>query len=80
VRADLQAAVDEVNASVSRAEQVKRYAVLPRDLSQDEGELTPTMKLKRAVIYRRYAAEIDALYESREAASPEPAATAGAAR
>jgi long-chain acyl-CoA synthetase len=54
--------VDEVNAGLSRFEQIKRFAILPRDFSAAEGELTPTLKLKRRVCEEHFAAEIEALY------------------
>ncbi|HYV48668.1 MAG TPA: long-chain fatty acid--CoA ligase [Myxococcaceae bacterium] len=52
----------QVNAKVARFETVKRFAVLARDFSVEEGELTPTLKLRRTVIEARHAARIDALY------------------
>ena len=55
--------VDEVNRGFARIEQVKRFAILDHDLTQDAGELTPTMKVKRAVVYDRYRDIFDALYE-----------------
>ena len=58
----VQGAVDDANRQFARIEQVKRFSVLPRDLSQEEGELTPTMKVKRNVVSARYAAEIEELY------------------
>jgi long-chain acyl-CoA synthetase len=58
-------AVDTVNGRLSRAVQIKRFTVLPRELSQEEGELTPTLKVKRAVVYDRYADVIDRMYQSR---------------
>jgi long-chain acyl-CoA synthetase len=62
VRAAVQREVDTVNARVARIEQVKRFAILPHDLSLERGELTPTLKLKRPVIHARYADVIEALY------------------
>jgi len=59
----LQDAVDDVNRRVARIEQIKRFAVLDDDLSQSEGELTPTMKVKRATVYARYQGRFEALYE-----------------
>ncbi|HET9738628.1 MAG TPA: long-chain fatty acid--CoA ligase [Solirubrobacteraceae bacterium] len=63
VHAVLQDAVDEVNRRVARIEQIKRFAVLEHDLSQAEGELTPTMKVKRATVYERYRKRFEGLYE-----------------
>jgi long-chain acyl-CoA synthetase len=64
VRAELQAAVDECNRRFARIEQVKRFAVLDRDLSQEHAELTPTLKVKRDVVYERYADRFKALYDA----------------
>jgi long-chain acyl-CoA synthetase len=63
VRAELQTAVDETNRRFARIEQVKRFAVLHRDLSQDEEELTPTLKVKRNVVYERHGDVFTGLYE-----------------
>jgi long-chain acyl-CoA synthetase len=62
VRQVIQHDIDEVNARVARIEQVKRFAILSRDLTMADGELTPTLKVKRAVVNERYEAEIAALY------------------
>jgi long-chain acyl-CoA synthetase len=62
VRELVQEEVDRVNASVSRAQQIKRFAVLDHEFSQESGELTPTLKLKRKVVLDRYADELEALY------------------
>jgi long-chain acyl-CoA synthetase len=58
----LQAEVDAVNRRVARIEQIKRFHVLEHDFTESAGELTPTLKLKRPVVARHFAAEIDALY------------------
>jgi long-chain acyl-CoA synthetase len=58
----VQAIVDDVNAGLSRFEQIKRFRVLPRDFSAEEGEVTPTLKLKRRVCEEHFAADIEALY------------------
>jgi len=56
--------VDDVNRDRTRVEQIKRFAVLPRDFSQEEGEVTPTLKLRRRVIHEHFADEIENLYAS----------------
>ena len=58
----VQEAVDGVNRDLSRFEQIKKFAILPREFSDAEGEVTPTLKLKRKVIEEHFAAEIDRLY------------------
>jgi long-chain acyl-CoA synthetase len=62
VRAEIQSAVDEVNSHVGPVEQIKRFEILPRDLSQEGGELTPTLKVKRNVVHDKYAGVIDEVY------------------
>jgi long-chain acyl-CoA synthetase len=62
VRALVQADVDVANARVARIEQVKRFAILEDDLTQDDGELTPTLKVKRATVQERYSERVEALY------------------
>jgi long-chain acyl-CoA synthetase len=62
VQERVQAIVDDANAELSRFEQIKRFRVLPRDFSAEEGEVTPTLKLKRRVCEEHFAAEIEALY------------------
>ena len=63
LRAEIQAAVDDANKAVSHAEAIKKFAILEEDFTEADGELTPTMKVRRYVIMERYAAEIAALYE-----------------
>ncbi|HSZ06314.1 MAG TPA: AMP-binding protein [Solirubrobacteraceae bacterium] len=64
LQATVSEAVDRANTTLSRIEQIKRFAILPHDWLPDSDELTPTMKLKRKPIARKYAREIDALYET----------------
>jgi long-chain acyl-CoA synthetase len=63
LRAEIAASVDRVNAEHSRVEGIKRWTVLPVDLSIDADELTPTLKVKRAVVNDHYAEAIEAMYE-----------------
>jgi long-chain acyl-CoA synthetase len=62
LRAEVQAAIDEGNKAVSRAESVRRFRILPVDLTEANGYLTPSLKVKRNVVTKEFAAEIDALY------------------
>jgi long-chain acyl-CoA synthetase len=62
MRAEVQKVVDEVNAKVGRVEQIKKFTILPHDLSQETGELTPTLKVKRNVVGDKYQGEIGKLY------------------
>ncbi|MGE4426759.1 MAG: long-chain fatty acid--CoA ligase [Solirubrobacteraceae bacterium] len=62
LRALIQEEVDRVNERYARVEQVKRFAILDRDLSQETGELTPTMKVKRKVVDEQFADVIEGLY------------------
>ena len=59
----IQKAVDEANSDLAKIEQVKKFHVLDRELSQEEGELTPTMKVKREQVYENFSDELDALYD-----------------
>jgi long-chain acyl-CoA synthetase len=62
IRALVQEAVDHVNADVARATQIRQFAILEQPFTQDSGELTPTLKVKRRVVMERYAGVIDELY------------------
>jgi long-chain acyl-CoA synthetase len=62
VRALIQEVVDDANRERSRFEQVKRFAILPRDFTMEAGEITPTLKVRRRAVQEHFAAEIDALY------------------
>jgi long-chain acyl-CoA synthetase len=63
VKALLAPYFDEVNKSLAKYETVKQFAVLPKDLTVDEGELTPSLKVKRKVVEKKYAAMLDKMYE-----------------
>jgi long-chain acyl-CoA synthetase len=58
----VQTEMDRANANYAQVEQIKRFAILGRDLSIEDGELTPTLKVKRAVVNERYAELFDSLY------------------
>ena len=60
----IQLAVDDVNKTVSRAESIRKFEVLPHDFDLTSGEITPTLKVRRAVIVDHYASAIDALYDT----------------
>jgi long-chain acyl-CoA synthetase len=60
----MQAELDKANAKVGATERAKAFFVLERDLSQEAGELTPTLKVKRNVIAERFANRFDALYQA----------------
>jgi long-chain acyl-CoA synthetase len=60
----VQRAVDDVNSKVARVEQIKKFTILPHDITQETGELTPTLKVKRNVVYEKYAKEFARMYET----------------
>jgi long-chain acyl-CoA synthetase len=62
VRTEIQHEVNAVNAKLARIEQIKRFVILDHDLSQSGGEMTPTLKIKRAFIYDKYAEVFAGLY------------------
>jgi long-chain acyl-CoA synthetase len=64
VRAAISAQIEKINEKFARVEQVKKFKILPHDLSQEGGELTPTMKVKRNVVAEKYADEVEKLYSS----------------
>lgn len=58
----VQGYVDQLNTKLNRWEQIKRFIILPRDLTVEEGEITPSLKLKRKVVATKYKDELDELY------------------
>ena len=62
VLAEIQKAVDDANSAVSKAESIRKFAVLENDFTEESGHLTPSLKLKRNIVMRDYADEVDALY------------------
>ncbi len=72
--------VEEVNRDRVRVEQIKRFAVLSRDFTQEAGEVTPTLKLRRKVIHDHFADEIERLYKSEGNQGSPPSSLAEADR
>jgi long-chain acyl-CoA synthetase len=62
IREMIQSHIDTINEKFARVEQIKKFAVLPADLSQEGGELTPTLKVKRNIVAEKYADTIEQLY------------------
>ncbi|TQN32015.1 long-chain acyl-CoA synthetase [Haloactinospora alba] len=60
--ATVQEAIDDANAAVSRAESVRKFTILPRDFSEEGGEMTASLKVKRHVVAKQYSDEIEAMY------------------
>jgi long-chain acyl-CoA synthetase len=60
--AEIQATVDEANKAVSRAESIRRFRILPADFTEQTGHLTPSLKVRRNVVMKDFAAEVEALY------------------
>jgi long-chain acyl-CoA synthetase len=60
--AEIQSAVDDANKAVSRAESIRKFTVLPVDFTEQNGYLTPSLKVRRSVVAKDFAADIDALY------------------
>jgi long-chain acyl-CoA synthetase len=62
LRAEIADAVAEANKAVSRAEQIREFRILPVDFTEAGGEMTPTMKVKRAVVAKTFASDIAGIY------------------
>jgi long-chain acyl-CoA synthetase len=62
LNAEVDAAVKQANLAVSHAESIRKFRILPVDFTEDTGELTPTMKVKRKVVAEKFAHDIDAIY------------------
>jgi long-chain acyl-CoA synthetase len=60
--AEIQGAVDEANKAVSRAESIRRFRILPVDFTEQNGHLTPSLKVRRGVVLKDLASDIEALY------------------
>jgi long-chain acyl-CoA synthetase len=64
LHAEIQSAVDDANKAVSNAEAIKKFTILPVDWTEEGGQLTPSLKLKRSVVMKEFSSEVDALYGS----------------
>nr|WP_221208820.1 AMP-dependent synthetase/ligase [Nocardioides albus] len=62
LRAAIQSAVDDANKAVSKAESIRKFAIIPDSWTEEGGQLTPSLKLKRNVVLREFSHEVDALY------------------
>jgi long-chain acyl-CoA synthetase len=62
VLAEIQKAVDDANKAVSKAESIRKFAILPGDFTEENGYLTPSLKLKRTAVMKDYASEVEALF------------------
>ena len=63
----VQEAVDEANRHLARVETVKKFRILPRSFTIEDGELTPTLKVKRKVVNEHFAQEIESMYTEERA-------------
>ena len=72
MRALIQADLDAANAHYAQVEQIKRFKILARDFTLEDGELTPSLKLKRNVVYDNYADDFDDLYAGSASAGEQP--------
>jgi long-chain acyl-CoA synthetase len=61
--AEVDAAVKQANLAVSHAESIRKFRILPVDFTEDTGELTPTLKVKRNVVAEKFASDIESIYE-----------------
>jgi len=62
VLAEIQSAVDAANKAVSKAEAIRKFTILPEDWTEEGGQMTPSLKLKRSVVMKQYADEVEDLY------------------
>jgi long-chain acyl-CoA synthetase len=73
VQALIGSEIEKANATLARVETIKKFRIIPRDLSHDDGEMTPTRKVKRSQMERQFADLIDAMYS--ETAGPRTSAS-----
>jgi long-chain acyl-CoA synthetase len=66
VRKEIEKAIEAANNDLARVEQIKKFTIVDRELSQEDGEITPTMKVKRNVVYEHFEDEFEGLYDEDE--------------
>ena len=71
LRASIQAHIDEMNAHFARVEQIKKFKILHRNLTVEDGELTPTLKVKRAKVNDHFAEDIESMYVEDSGTQPQ---------
>jgi long-chain acyl-CoA synthetase len=62
--AEIQSAVDEANKAVSQAEAIRKFRVLTEDWTEEGGQMTPSLKLKRSVVMKQYTHTVEELYSA----------------
>jgi long-chain acyl-CoA synthetase len=62
LRGEIESAVEEANKAVSKAEAIRRFTILAAVWTEEDGHLTPSLKLKRDVVMRQHRDDVDALY------------------
>ena len=62
-QSSIQEHVDTINKRFARVEHIRKFTILPRELDQDNDELTPPLKIKRRIVHENWADVIDAMYE-----------------
>ncbi|WP_455566641.1 hypothetical protein [Pseudoglutamicibacter albus] len=65
VHEEIQSYINRANSTVSRAESIRKFVILDEDFSEDEGTLTPSMKVRRPQVYQQYADTINTIYRKR---------------
>ena len=69
--------MQKLNGQLERWETIKKFIILPRDLTIEDGELTPSMKVRRKIVEQKYMSELDTLYTSNRRQRSRLARTAG---
>ena len=62
IQAEVTSAFERVNSTLAQVETIKKWTILPRNLTVEDGELTPTLKVKRKIVNENFSAEIESMY------------------